>query len=181
MENEMTNCADFESWLDRGQPAREQPRANEHLAGCLPCRRALQAAEEVERLLAITVPVEPGGDFNDAVIRRIHENQTASTPQSITLDILAQPTVAVSIAILASIASCFAIFAASAGQLYQRLLQLTDTLARADATPGLAFATAALTACISWQLFRFYERITVSATSWMPNAARRTRGAPPAP
>jgi hypothetical protein len=64
------SCGAFTHWLDEGMPEEGRASARAHAAGCAACRRALEAAERVEALLASPAPAAPGG-FADRVLARI--------------------------------------------------------------------------------------------------------------
>ena len=122
-------CDDFQRRLVDGRSSREMTA---HAAICPRCDRALRATEELERLLAVVVPAKTSAAFNDAVMRRLHDNAWAAL-----LSVLAEPVVPLSIALSIAIA------------------WLSPAL-----TIHVAFAFAPLVFVLSWQLFRVYERMT---------------------
>src|SRR5476651_825196 len=66
------SCAEFQRWLDEGRPGSDRLRMIDHFAECVRCKRELAAAIEIERTLAVVVPVAVSPGFNDVVLRAIH-------------------------------------------------------------------------------------------------------------
>jgi anti-sigma factor RsiW len=64
------NCADFEHWLDGGQPETERAAAEAHARDCRACAAALAAASEIEALLA-GQSIEAPPSFTDEIMRRV--------------------------------------------------------------------------------------------------------------
>lgn len=132
-------CNEFRTRLDEGQ------LDDAHARTCVSCNRELQAALELDRALAIVMPVAPGADFNDAVMRTIH----AKPRTNAVAQIVAEPVVPIAIAIAIMIA-----------------LRFDDVSAAiAHVTPISIGVAASITIATlifwsSWRLFLIYERLT---------------------
>ena len=64
------DCERFERWLDQGRPESEAPAASAHAATCPVCAAALDAALEIEALLAAAPPAAPPA-LTEAVMARV--------------------------------------------------------------------------------------------------------------
>ncbi len=122
-------CTEWQQRLDEGRAPHE---ITAHAKTCAPCDRALAAAEELERLLAIHIPVRVDAGFNDAVMRRIHD-----TPWAALAAVPAEPIVPLSVALAIVLA----------------FLQPAFTI-------HIGFALAPVLFALSWGLFRVFERMT---------------------
>jgi hypothetical protein len=139
-------CKEFRTRLDDGE------KHHEHARVCPSCNRDLQVALELDRALAIVTPVTPGAHFNDAVMRTIHANvKTNALTQ-----VLAEPVVPISLAIVIMIALQFRNVTAA----FTRIFDLVAQSAPLNAGVFAAIAIAMLVTWSSWRLFRVYERLT---------------------
>ena len=126
-------CAEFQRTLDEGV---DLSQLTSHAAICAHCDRELHAAMELDRALAIQIPAKVSVDFNDAVIRRIHETSwLAALTQT-----MAEPLIPVTLALTIIL-----------GIEWRALTSLTI-----DA----ALVLAPIVFVMSWRLFRTFERIT---------------------
>ena len=126
-------CAEFQRSLDEGI---ELSQLTSHAAICTDCARELRAAMELERALAIPIPAKVSVDFNDAVMRRIHENSWLSA----LTQTIADPTIPVTLALT--------------------IILGIEWRALASLTIDAALVLAPIVFAISWRLFRSFERIT---------------------
>lgn len=139
-------CNEFRTRLDQGN------LDDAHARTCVSCNRELQAALELDRALAIVIPVTLPANFNDAVMRSIH----AKPKTNALAQILAEPVVPISLAVVIMIAlqldNVTAAFARAFGVIAQGA-PLNIGVAAGIAIAPLLFWS-------SWRLFRVYERLT---------------------
>jgi hypothetical protein len=104
-------CERFERWLDQGRPESEAPAASAHAATCPRCAAALDAALEIDALLATAPPAAPPA-LTETVMARVSliagARRPAWRPEPPALDwwvrAAAEPGVALAFALAALIA-----------------------------------------------------------------------------
>lgn len=144
-------CTEFDRWLDDGQPERDRARMTLHAAGCTRCRRELDSAVELDRLLGVVVQAEVSAGFNDAVMRQIERRGPGLLVQ-----IMAEPVVPFSLGIAAIVAWHHAWLVVMAND-------AALAIGSAGMTTSLALILAPLTGWISWRVFRAFVPDTYSS------------------
>jgi hypothetical protein len=143
-------CADFQRWLDEGRPDAERSRMTGHSAQCIRCERELVAANEMERVLAVAVPVAVSAGFNDLVLQRIHSSRSGwRRALDVFGQIMAEPLVPLCAALTVMI-----------GWSHEALMRAIDRLpVFSELTFVSALVVAAFVLCVSWQIFRTVQRV----------------------
>jgi len=168
------NCEELERWLDEGMDAEGSAAARAHVATCARCAAMIDAADDVDALLAAFSTPAPAG-FTGRVMARVAQSSevaayaAARSPFAWWIEVAAQPATALA-ALLAALVlwkrdALIAVAARFASNLDGALLRVLTTslpirapFDRPEVLLGLCVAAIPAAAWGSWMLYRWTER-----------------------